>query len=260
MKLSKQKIKLHEESEALLKKDKLSFDEKLFVFENWQESALHVNSKAGAFFTPYGLAKDFSLELFEKANIIDLCAGIGMLSFVAYHFKKCNVTCVELNPDYVRVGKKLLPEANWIEGSIFDYETLQKAGSNFNQSISNPPFGKIKTRIDSDIQLNYKGAEFDLKAIEIASKVSVLGTFIVPQMSTPFKYSGNNHFERVEPSAKVKKFIKETGLEYDFNLGIDTSYWKDDWKGVSPQVEIVNFDFSSSGELKRKLKQTELSI
>ena len=61
-------------------------------------------------------------EIIEDANIIDLCADIGILSLYAHHHKKCNGTCVELNPEYVRVGKKLLPEATWINASIFDYK------------------------------------------------------------------------------------------------------------------------------------------
>lgn len=260
MKLSKKEIKLHEQSEEILKKDNLTFDEKLFVFNNWQEGALNMNSKTGAFFTPQGLANDFSLEIYSDSDIIDLCAGIGILSFFAYHYRKCNVTCIELNPDYIRVGKKLLPEANWIEGNILDENTLLKAGSNFFQSISNPPFGKVKSTSETKTKLNYKGSEFELKTIETASKISKYGTFILPQMSTPFEYSGKQGLTRVDPSPKVKKFIKETDLEYEFNLGLDTSLYLNEWKGVSPQVEIVNFDFSESPKLKRKDQNIQYSI
>jgi predicted RNase H-related nuclease YkuK (DUF458 family) len=42
---------------------------------------------------------------------------------------------------------------------------------------------------------------------------------------------------------KVQKFIRETNFEYLFNLGIDTSVYRDDWKGVSPVCEIVDFYF-----------------
>jgi hypothetical protein len=242
MKLTKPQIKSQEACEELLKKDTLTYDEKIYVYENWHEGATNTNSVAGAFFTPFGLARDFHLELYDKKKTIDLCAGIGMLSFIAYHWNECHdITCVEYNSDYVRVGKKLLPEANWICGSIFDI-----VDDDYEQAISNPPFGKIKTGI-SDIKLKYKGAEFDLKAIEIASKISSRASFILPQGSTPFKYSGARYYEDLRDtdscSNKVKKFIKETGIDYEFNCGIDTSYYLNEWKGVSPLCEIVNFDF-----------------
>ncbi len=255
-KLTKQQFKLHNEAEKLLKKETLSWDDKLFVFENWNESATSINSQAGAFFTPYQLAADFSLEIIENQNVIDLCAGIGMLAFYAHHYKNCNVTCVELNPTYVEVGKKLLPEATWINASIFDYKTF----GHFDQVISNPPFGKIKTGLDLEQlkDFKYKGKEFEFICIEIGEMIADYGTFIIPQGSTPFGYSndiiskgfcdlrmkeGSYNPYGQEPMQKVKKFLKETGYDPIFNVGIDTGYYKDQWKGVSPICEVVNFDW-----------------
>lgn len=253
-KLSKAEIKEHNIAVELLKKDKLTFQEKLTVFEKWNEGATSVNSEAGAFFTPIDFANDFSLTLYSEAKTIDLCSGIGMLAFVAYHYCDCkDITCIELNPGYIEVGKKLLPEANWINASIFDFESF----GNYEQAISNPPFGKIKTGISDSIKakLNYKGAEFELITIEIASKIADYGSFIVPAGSTPFRYSGYPYFVDLREKSpgynphgqsvpnKVQKFINETGLDYQFNLGIDTSVYKDAWKGVSPICEVVCFDF-----------------
>lgn len=256
MKLSKKLNKLHNQAEKILEKDILTHNEKIFIFENWQEGALNMNSLNGAFFTPWGLARDFSLELNESntkgATLVDLCAGIGVLSYIAYHRYGFNVTCIEKNYDYLRVGKKILPEATWIHGSILDFDILEKAGTNFDLSISNPPFGKIKG--DSDLHFSYKGSEFEFKTIEIASKISKAGTFILPQTSTPYKYSGNRIFEEVKPMNKTQKFIDTTKLNFEFNTGIDTSIYLNDWKGVTPKVEIVNFDFSESKELRRKQK------
>jgi len=257
-KLTKQQYKLHNEAVEYLQQETLTFNEKLFVYNNWNESAESINSQAGAFFTPQGLAQDFSLEIIEDSTVVDLCAGIGMLSFFAYHWKNAEVTCVELNPKYVEVGKKLLPEANWFNASIFDYESLGK----YHQSISNPPFGKIKTGIDSEIKskLDYKGSEFEFITIEIASKISDYGSFLVPQGSTPFRYSGRHNlggFEdlRLEskgynpngmkPPRKVQKFLKETQFNPIFNTGIDTSVYEKDWKGVSPLCEVINFDWKN---------------
>lgn len=257
-KLTKQEIKEHNIAVELLQKDKLTFEEKLIVFEKWNEGATSVNSEAGAFFTPHDLARDFSLNIYDKAKTIDLCAGIGMLAFVAYHYRDCtDITCVELNPTYYEIGKKLLPEAKWVLGSIFDYKDF----GHFDQVISNPPFGKIKTGLDKEVQkdLNYKGAEFDLITIEIGSKIADYGCFILPQQSTPFKYSGAEHFMDLREQSKgynpyglsvpskVQKFIKETGFDYQFNIGIDTSVYRDQWRGVSPICEIVDFYFNDKG-------------
>lgn len=91
--------------------------------------------------------------------------------------------------------------------------------------------------------------------IEIASKIADYGTFILPQQSTPFRYSGSWCFmdlretgvgynpNQQTPPQKVQKFIKETGFDYLFNVGIDTSLYKNEWKGVSPTCEVVNFEF-----------------
>jgi hypothetical protein len=257
LKLTKKQTKKHNEAVEILKKDVLSFEDKLLVLENWHEGDENNNSAAGAFFTPYYLARDFKLEIYNGKNrIIDLCAGIGALSLP--HYEYCimegiepDITCVELNFKYIEIGKKILPKAKWIQASALDLDYLKTLGT-FNQVISNPPYGKIKTAqpIDSNELLKYKGSEFEFNLIDVASNIAEYGSFLIPQGSTPFKYSGNRYFEdlRTEDDGsrlgrKVKKFIKETELEYQFGVGVDTSYFKNDWKGVKVICEIVNFDF-----------------
>ena len=61
-KLTKAQRKAHAEAEAILTKDKISDDERDFVFRNWHEGATHENGGAGAFFTPFDLACDFALD------------------------------------------------------------------------------------------------------------------------------------------------------------------------------------------------------
>lgn len=249
--LTKQQRKLHNESLDLLCKEKLTFDDKLFVLDNWQESANNDNAFAGAFFTPIGLARDFNLSVTKYGSVIDLCAGIGALSLFIYEAAKysneeCNITCIELNSSYIEVGKNILPEANWIHGSALDKQLISSLGY-FGQSISNPPFGNVKTDVLDEKWLKYKGSDFEFKIIEVASNISEFGSFILPQMSTPYKYSGNNNFyeEKFDNlPQKVKRFVNQTGLEFNFNCGIDTSIYINDWKGVSPMCEIVTFDFS----------------
>lgn len=252
-KLTKEQSKNHNKAIDLLSKDTLTYDDKLFVYENYYESATNNNSISGAFFTPYGLARDFNLEILKNKKLVDLCAGIGMLSFVHYHSCERDgipeITCIELNKEYYEIGKKLLPEANWILGSVLDKELIGSL-PHFDQCISNPPFGNIKG--NCSIDLKYKGSEFEFKVIEIGSMISDCGTFILPQQSTPFKYSGENMFIDYQLpnknngiSSKVKKFIKETNFNFLFNVGIDTSYYLKEWKGVSPMCEIVTVDYKN---------------
>lgn len=242
-KLTKQQAKLHQQACDLLLKDVLTEDEKFFVIENWQESASHINTVAGAFFTPYDLARDFAIETFA-GRIIDLCAGIGILSFAASMMHRwseapVSFTCVEINPDYVAVGKKLLPEATWIEASVFD--VLDMDLGHFDLAISNPPFGKIK-RPDRKGAPRYTGGDFEYHVIDIAAHLASYGVFILPQMSSGFKYSGSQHYQR-DKDGKAVKFQEKTGIYLGPSCGIDTACYLNDWKGVSPLCEVVCCDF-----------------
>ena len=251
-KLTKVQAKAHAESEELLKMDKLSDEEKDFVRANWQESALHINSIAGAFFTPAGLARDTILEVSPTGRVIDLCAGIGALASevwdkAAWRDEKPEIVCVEINPEYVRVGKKLLPEATWITGSIF---TLPNIG-HFDTAISNPPFGNIPR--DGE-KLRYTGSRFEFHVMDLASDMADFGVFIVPQQSAGFQYSGRQYYERME-SRDYAKFSEQTGIVLEAGCGVDTSVHIKEWKGVSPVVEIVTTEFI---ELPRGAIVTEL--
>lgn len=242
-KLTKAQAKAHQQACDLLAKDVLTEDDKFFVIDNWQESASHINTVAGAFFTPYDLARDCAIETFA-GRMIDLCAGIGILSFAAsmmhrYSQTPLDLTCIEINPDYVAVGKKLLPDAKWIEASVFD--VLEMDLGPFDIAISNPPFGKIK-RPDGKGAPRYSGAEFEFHVIDIAAHLANYGVFILPQMSAGFRYSGSQHYQR-DTSGKAFDFQKRTGIYLGPSCGIDTAAYKEAWRGVSPICEVVCCDF-----------------
>lgn len=242
MKLSKQQIKQHESAVALLQKETLSFDEKLQVYRDWIPAYQENIGKIASYFTPYDMAKDFCIEI-TGSEIIDLCAGIGMLGFTYYHWQqefKPNVVCVERNLSFIEVGKKLFPEATWICGDVLDtsiYENL----STFDTAISNPPFGKIDS--SHPHEMSYKGGEFEYKVIEIGSILARYGAFIIPQLSCPFQYSGKRNIEFYK-TKKYEKFEKETGLNLGMNCGIDLSIYKDDWVGTSIVCEIATVDYT----------------
>jgi predicted RNA methylase len=239
-KLTKPQIKAHEEACELLKKDRLTEDDRWFVLENWQESARHVNSAAGAFFTPPMLARDFAIEVPERGRVVDLCAGIGGLAFQVWLKAQgaraaVDIVCIELNPDYAAVGRKILPEATWIEADVF---ALPQIGR-FETAISNPPFGATKRSGDAP---RYRGKNFDLHVIDIASDIADYGVFIIPQGSSPFEYSGRpGYCER--RSEAYEAFHSQTGLTLTPNCGIDCDFYRKEWRGVAPAVEIVCCDF-----------------
>lgn len=250
--LSKAQAKLHLEAQKLLEQETLSDDERWRVFETWQESAHHVNNLAGAFFTPMGLARDFAIEV-PGRTIIDLCAGIGALSFAVLNHRYMappKITCVELNPHYAAVGQKLVPEATWIVASVFD---LPKLGR-FDCAIANPPFGRLPKETSSAPR--YKGKDFEYCVIDIASDLADYGVFIIPQMSAPFRYSGvpaggwpstrvngvGSTYEDLT-NDKYQGFSVATGITLESGCGIDTSIYSADWHGVSPQTEVVVADF-----------------
>lgn len=244
MKLSKQQIKQHESAAKLLEKDHLTYDEKVQVYRDWIPAYSENIGVIASYFTPHDMAGDMCIEV-NGLTVVDLCAGIGMLAFTYYHWVKCGgqhtpkITCIERNPAFVEVGKKLLPEANWICADVLD-ESVYKFLPEFDCAISNPPFGKIKSTTNSS-WLSYKGNEFEYKVIEIGSRIAHSGVYIIPQMSCSFQYSGREYSGGIkyDKSPKYKKFNKETGIEIDMNCGIDLSIYKDDWVGTSIVCEIA---------------------
>ena len=230
--LSKKQIAAHREAVALLARDRLNDDEREFVLDHWQESANHINSAAGAFFTPSGLARDTAIYCNGAERIIDLCAGIGGLGLWAWWLsdRKAHVTCVEVNPDYVAVGRKLFPEANWICASV------EQASGRYDCAISNPPFGttaKIKGP-------RFSGVD-DLAVVDIAADLASWGVFILPTGSVPFEYSGRDCY-RERRAAKYDRFHQQTGIALSCE-STDASYYAEDWRGVSPKVEVCSVSF-----------------
>jgi hypothetical protein len=243
-KLSKAQIKAHTEACRVLTKDRLSEDERWFVLENWKESATHINSAAGAFFTPPMLARDFAIETCGP-RVIDLCAGIGCLAFMVWNKsgwarEPIEIVCVERNPDYAAVGRKVLPEARWIVGDVFD---LPSDLGLFDCAISNPPFGS--TDRGGRSAPRYQGRAFEYHVIDVASDLANWGAFIIPQNSAPFTYSGKPAYEW-RPGSEYEKFQAATGIALGASCGIDCDVYRGDWNGVAPAVEIVTADFAEA--------------
>jgi hypothetical protein len=240
MKLSRQQARAHECAVEILTKPTLTLEERHFVIEHWNPAADPLNCLTGAFFTPPGLARDFAIEVSGR-TLIDLCAGIGALSFYASIGREGprSIVCVESNPVYVAVGRKILPDATWL---CCDVLQLTEIG-HFQCAIANPPFGAARRNGRAP---RYHGARFEYHVIDVASDLADDGVFLLPQDSSPFRYSGRPYYERYAPERipHYGEFVEATGIELEATCGIDTSLYIGDWKGVSPTTEVVICDFA----------------
>lgn len=233
--ISKQQSKQHEQVLELVHSDSpLTFEQKEFILQNYQGDGI---GSTGAFFTPEGLAWDFSIDSGSTGRCIELCAGIGRLSFCQYYrHRPAHITCVELNPDYVQVGMRVLPEAEWIVGDALTFTSEQP----YDIVYGNPPFGKIQT--SEAAKGSYKGSEFEYKVITHGASLAPYGVWIVPQGSAGFVYSGARYYERRE-SAKYNKFAEQTGFHFEAGCGVDTSLFRDQWHGTNVVCEIVTVEY-----------------
>ena len=98
--ITKKESALHIQVMDLIHSDKqLTQDNKEFIFNNYKGDGI---GATGTFFTPEMLAWDFILDAGCTGQCIELCAGIGRLSYYQYlRNNPTHSTCVELNPEYV---------------------------------------------------------------------------------------------------------------------------------------------------------------
>ena len=148
-KLTREQERLHAEACRLINLSRdLTEDEREFVLNHWLESSTTSSASDRAHFTPAGLARDMSLEV-GGDRIIDLCAGNGRLAFHnrdlwgRWPHPGPEMTCIERNPDYVRVGRRVMPEARWICADVMDLPKMCDDLGMHDVCISNPPFGAI---------------------------------------------------------------------------------------------------------------------
>lgn len=194
--LSKQEWKRHDDAEALLSLSRaLTSDEVAQVMSGWHPEARTNVGVAGAFFTPLALALDLTMFVQyggERRHYLDLCAGIGRLSYaMALRHEKdgghTHVTAVEINPEYIDVGRRVLRDVprlsvDWVQGNAFDMSVVG-AGAPYHVGISNPPFGKPKTATGAG--LRFTGSA-ELMAAEVILRTCtyggalICGTQIVP--------------------------------------------------------------------------------
>lgn len=244
MKLTKAQSAAHQRACQILDHDSITEDDREFVLNHWQESSTSRNVLDGAFFTPIDLARTLRLHVYGD-RVLDLCAGIGHLAIGCQEAvirswtrqPARELVCVERHPAYVEAGRKLLPEATWICADVFDVPRLGLG--RFDTVIANPPFGRIQRDGSGP---RYRGPLMEYHVIDLAADLGDHGAFIIPQTSAPFTFSGRPYQE--VRGREYDRFQAETGIALEPSVGIDTSYYAAQWRGVAPTVEIVRCDFT----------------
>jgi predicted RNA methylase len=249
MKLSKRELKEQTEIYEFIKsKEKFTYEELERIYETLNPGFISDVTSHSAYFTPLDLAYDFALFGGRHGIVVDMCAGIGVLSFAAltrdtYDGKIKKIICIERNPEYVKIGKKLVPEAEWICGDVFDraiWDDIKTRYGKIDCINSNPPFGKVsKTSVDRS-WLKYTGADIDIACIEIAMVNAEWVDLIIPPNSCTFRYSGRPYYEEYE-NKKIEKLKRETGLDFYMSChSVDCSIYKEQWKNTNIVVESLS--------------------
>jgi hypothetical protein len=184
----------------------LTEDERGYVLDHYQPSSTGRSALNRAHFTPEGLAVDMSVHI-GGSRIVDLAAGIGRLSFHnrdPWARNSPDFVCIEREPEFVRIGRRVMPEAWWICADIMDIPRLLGRLGKFDCAISNPPFGPVLR--SGDAPGGYRGRRFEYHAIALASLIARRGVFLVPQAAAPFRYSGVNQFQHDTGDAEYRKY------------------------------------------------------
>jgi len=238
-KLSKAELAAHRAAVQLLERGNLTLDEREQIYADWHEGAGGDQTAASAYFTPLDLANDMVFEMPSHGSFVDLCAGTGRLAYFAggqHRFEPhqySRIVCVERNPAFVAVGKQLLPQAEWICGDALDPAVIRQIGR-VDVAICNPPFGTI-TRSDFTAP-RYKGKRIDLAVMDVAATVAPECWAIVPENVAPWDRRGDR---RESPHADA--FTKATGLQLYRFASVEPNYYRDQWRGTAPAIEIVGF-------------------
>lgn len=257
-KISKEQSKRHDEALALLSLSRtLSDDERELVFRQFNPLAEYNVGKNAVYFTPFDLAWEFAVYArgWDNCTYVDLGAGIGMLTWalMCHEGRRKGFTCVEFNKEFVDVGKKLVPEAEWVWGDMFDYDLWGQLGM-FDIGISNPPYGNVFGRDEAAGWL-HKGPGH-MQAIEVILKVCKGGEVIIPEIDCQHDIR-NNFEERLigeeyeQAVANGNKHARKAGMNLTRLVKLypglylppeatDLEVYRDQWLGAAPNVAIVD--------------------
>jgi len=250
-KLSKQQLKDHNKALELVALERdLTTDERYFVLEHYCPGA-GAKTYGQMFFTPLGLAGELAIHRWaDFGTVVDIGAGIGALTRTCLDYgmldpRKPKYICIEQSAENVRIGKKVVPEAEWIQADAFNPETWKQIGE-VDYIISNPPFGNVKMAVEAkgeynEFQKSLGGGVAHLKAVGLCMKFSAYGgTFILPQGDLPFEYTGRSNYKvKDSVSSHLERFQKVWPNTAFKCQAVDCSVYEKEWKDASPTVELV---------------------
>ena len=240
MRVSKKQTRQHDRLMAMLSSsDRLSVDQIESFYDDFVPSSMANTTKLNAFFTPQSVAQEISVFCdCDGSTVLDLAAGIGSLSYgiLSSGRKPKRVVAIEINPEFVKIGKRLLPEVEWICGDIFDATAMKRLGR-FDWVISNPPFN---VPMPPDVKKDAGPVTSDLAAVVVALTVANDGMFILPQKSTPWKFSGRQTYECSNPPTAVRRFMDRHPSINFYCVSCDLAYCKDDWQDGITMPELVH--------------------
>lgn len=124
----------------------------------------------GDYQTPFAFALNVCkyikkyVNLFELKAILEPTCGMGNFLLAASSYFSCsNIIGVEINKNYVKYAKKIIPEAEIIEGNIFNLDIASICKEKNILIIGNPPWvTNSELKYNLPIKKNFK----DLKGIE----------------------------------------------------------------------------------------------
>lgn len=233
MKLTKRQTKAHNEAIALANCGrKLTLEEKGFVWDNFAPGASNNIGAMGQFFTPWEGAWDCAVLHGDRSgNVVDLCAGIGVMAgTLVTHNPECKVTCFEIVPEFIELGKKLVPEATWIQADCYSLEFVQRYAKAFSSGVSNPPYGKAN------------GCVRELRAIEILADITEQGaTMVLPAKNGKYGVWDNECAKPYHDYIRAKRegwgvqrtscdltsaVFKDTGIKVQAYELYNDNYWQ----------------------------------
>jgi hypothetical protein len=269
--MTKAELKKAREINELLKKPSLTIDEIDRVYEEYHPAWDCETSSGGVFFSPPDLSHDSVLMGAHHGAVLDMAAGIGMMSYSAivrnyYDEGLDSLTLIEYNPIFHEMSKRLLSplsahthsgkiiEMNFILGSMWDEKLwtsimTSREGQKFTVMLSNPPYGKQTKEEREEAAWMYYQGEREIAAQELCYRFAEEGTFILPAGSVDFTFSGAHRGYERRPSNKMKKLHDALGRHgvhlHQECTGVDCSIYIDQWKGTRVSTESVEVSFQT---------------
>ena len=262
--LTRLQEKKHDEALSLLSLNrKLKDEETEFVFRHYSAMATHRVAKGAirwsvigalllaaqygrSIVTPYEIASELAVmaRLQGGGRVIDYAAGIGVLThhmLISEYWdaKPKHHVCVEIDPEFVEVGKKLLPRVEWVCGNIFDRDLVQSLGT-FTMGIANPPFGAVpslasgKEWLKAKVPAHLATVELMVRMCQHGGCASCCWRVIMPRVDQEYQPQTGRLSDALQ-----RLLTAFPGLHVGMCMDLDWDQYPK-WQGANPDTVIVD--------------------